>query len=438
VPNNDFVGKKIAIVGLGKTGIACFNYLSPIAKVFCYDDSYDGLQRFANNFPQASILDLSDQYWANLDYIVVSPGVALSWPSKHPILCLAQKHDISIISDVEILFSNNKQAKFIAITGTNGKSTTTALLAWALKSCGFIAVGNIGKPCLQTPKAEGFVLELSSFQLDLLTNFRPQWAAITNITPDHLDRYPSMQDYINSKLSIAKNMTKADYLLLNIDDTILSKAAKIITHTNVITISLESCDALFYYDGAKIIEHGKEASICLPRTLINPYNILVVYALLRSMGFESSWIQQAIADFPGLDHRLQLVRKIANISIYNDSKATNAVATGNALQVLDNVFWLAGGIPKEGGIAPLLPLAGKIKKAYFFGQAKWQFAKTAIGIDFVLCDNLQQAVALSFDDAQNFASQCNILLSPACSSFDQFKNFEERGEVFINLINQLS
>jgi UDP-N-acetylmuramoylalanine--D-glutamate ligase len=250
-----------------------------------------------------------------------------------------------------------------------------------------------------------------------------------------------MQDYIASKFSIAKNMDLSDYLVINIDDNFLNSARHNFSHTNVITISTKSKDADIYYFDGKIcdVEMKQFLDFSAPKTLQgehNIYNALIAYAISTKLGVDPQQAVLRLQSFQGLKHRNQFVGEKDLISFYNDSKATNAQATSNALKAFDNIFWLAGGLAKAGGISSILHLMGNVEKAYFFGQAAKDFAQQAQVSSFV-CETMQEAFVQCYNDARNFGLPCNVLLSPACASFDQYKNFEERGEEFIKLVKKV-
>jgi UDP-N-acetylmuramoylalanine--D-glutamate ligase len=438
----NILNKKFGIFGLGITGEACFKYLQDRGSIaICFDEKPSSREYFAQNFSAQYLVDLNNDAWQKLDYIIASPGVALRYPLKHKLAQIADEYGIELICDVDILFAQRKDSKFIGITGTNGKSTTCSLLQHLLSEEGFLLGGNIGKACLSLESSPGYVIELSSYQLDLLKDFKPNFASITNITPDHLDRYPSMQEYTASKFGIAKNMDLSDHLIINLDDEILKSARDNFANTNLVTISLKSADAEIFYRNGAIVDtlNNQTHSFTLPKTLQgehNLYNILVAYAIATKLGLKGETILQKITSFPGIKHRMEFVESKGAISFYNDSKATNAEATSNALKALDNIFWLAGGIPKEGGIVSIAALMSRVKKAYFFGQAAAQFA-SQVEVDSLVFDTLQQAFTHAFSDAQKLGANCNILLSPACASFDQYKNFEERGEEFIKMVKKI-
>ena len=445
----NLLNKKIGIYGLGKTGVACFERLAASSQiVVCCDDSTAAQASFAVKYGQKYISKLNNGIWQTLDYIIASPGIPLQYPCFHEIFKISISRQIPIISDIEVLCCLMFESCFIGITGTNGKSTTTELLGHILAESGFLAGGNNGTPCLSMPKASGYVLEISSFQLDLLRNFKPKVAAITNITPDHLDRYPSMNDYSKSKISIAKNMDLQDSLVINIDDAVLNSLQHELEGTRLITVTLErSAKADICYEAGRVLDliTGQSYALTPPKSLCarhNLYNILIAYAVSINLKLPPEYIVQKIESFPGIAHRLEFLGVYKSISFYNDSKATNADAAKQALGALgdlSNIFWLAGGVPKDGGINSLTEVFGVIKKAYFFGQARFEFLDiaTEYGLKACVFEDLANAFAQAFSDAMEYNQDCSILLSPACASFDQFKNFEERGMAFNNLVNQI-
>jgi UDP-N-acetylmuramoylalanine--D-glutamate ligase len=441
-----FKNKKIGIYGLGKTGVACFEYfVQSSADLICYDDSREAVNSFAKKYGVGHIAPLDDGIWQTLDYIIASPGIPLQYPLQHELFRIAAICQTPIISDIEVLCHSAQEASFIGITGTNGKSTTTELLGHILAESGFIVGGNIGVPCLSMPKSSGYILEISSYQLDLLKNFKPKVAAITNITPDHLDRYPSMKEYSKSKVSIAKNMDQNDSLVINIDDAILNNLQYDFEATRLIKISLaRDNNADIYYDQGEIVDliNAKSYAFRQPESLPskhNLYNILIAYAVSISFKLPAEYIIEKIQSFSGIAHRLQFLGTYKHIGFYNDSKATNAEAAKQALSAFNDIFWLAGGIPKAGGINSIAHTFAAIQKAYFFGQARFEFLDFALkqGLRASIFENLEDAFAQAFSDAIEYNKNCNILLSPACSSFDQFKNFEERGIAFSNLVKQV-
>ncbi|MCC8419016.1 MAG: UDP-N-acetylmuramoyl-L-alanine--D-glutamate ligase [Rickettsia endosymbiont of Glossina mortisans submortisans] len=438
---NSHTKQKIGIFGLGKTGISVYEELQGKCDVIVYDDLKANRDIFEELYTNNSIAALSDSRWQNLDKIVLSPGI----PLTHKIVGIAKNFNIPIISDVDLLFEKSKNLNFIAVTGTNGKSTTTVLISHILNGNGldYPVAGNIGVPALQAKASkDGYILELSSFQLDLVKTFTAKIAVLLNITPDHLDRHQDMTGYIAAKSKIFDRMDKDSYAVINIDNDYCREI--------FITLQQEQRIKLIPFSVTKILENGisvvddkvKDNDISYKLSFNknlqgthNYENIAASYAVAKIIGVESKKILESISSFQSLPHRMQYIGSINNISFYNDSKATNAISAVQSIKALDNIYWLAGGIPKEGGIEEIKPYFSKIKKAYFYGQAKEIFANTAKNIvDFVICDNLEQAFDLAYKDAAGDNAEVkNILLAPSCSSYDQFKNFEERGELFMKL-----
>lgn len=292
------------------------------------------------------------------------------------------------------------------------------------------------------------MLELSSCQLDLVKTFAAKVAVLLNITPDHLDRHENMEGYSAAKFKIFDRMNQDSYGIINIDNKYC--------HEVFVKLQQERRIKLIPFSVTKILEKG----ISLVNNIIidnfweninfkllfnkslqgvhNSENIAASYAVARIIGLKTAQILESISNFQGLPHRMQCLGSIDAINFYNDSKATNAIAAVQSIKALDNIYWIAGGIAKEGGIEEIKHVFSKIKKAYFYGQAKEMFANTAKDvIDFVICDDLKQTFDLAYEDALNDNENIkNILLAPCCSSYDQFKNFEERGDVFVKLCNE--
>ncbi|MFP3018055.1 MAG: UDP-N-acetylmuramoyl-L-alanine--D-glutamate ligase [Candidatus Tisiphia sp.] len=486
--------KNIGIVGLGKTGIAAWEVLNKVAKVICYDQAKSSRDAFTKIYGSDSLVSLSDLQWQNLDKILLSPGIPLS----HDIVTMANSYNIPITSDIDLLFEEVRlreaeAANFIGITGTNGKSTTTALTGHILQSCGFDyqVGGNIGFPVLAMRlDSKGYVLELSSFQLDLLNSFKAKIVVLLNITQDHLDRHNNMQGYIAAKKKIFDRMDKDSFAIISVDHEITKNIFLELqkeNRTNVVPIStyeilnkgISICNNIIYDNIFEPITINLHNNNYL-QGIHNQENIAASYAACRIIGARSEQIIAAIGLFKGLPHRMQYVgtiysndlengdnkqgmsglgvhevreyantpqvfaktnsskqKSIQGISFYNDSKATNGIAASKSISSLDNIYWLAGGIAKEGGITELEPWFYKIRKAYLFGQDKDLFASFLNGkVDYQICQDLTEAFNSAFRDAmEDMGGIKNILLAPACASYDQFKNFEERGELFIKLYN---
>lgn len=420
--------KKIGIFGLGKTGISAYEYLKQDNKVICYDDNEHNRKEFEGKFGTDALENIDDTAWTCLDYILLSPGVPLHFPVPHDIVKLAQANNIPLISDIELLYQANRGAKYIAITGTNGKSTTTALMGHILGDSYAIG-GNIGVPVLDLPRSEGYVLELSSYQLDLLESFHANIAVLLNITPDHIDRHGSLENYIEAKKRIWSNMGPKDHLIIGVDNDITRRLYEEIKGKvpfALVPISIKDEVGDLPFNPYLLGDHNRE-------------NMLAAIAAAKIIGLPVASIKAKIADFVGLKHRMQFVRHYQNIDFYNDSKATNAEAASKSIAALDNVYWLAGGVPKEGGIESLSPLFSRIKKAYLFGEAKEQFARVLEGkVQYEITEDMEGAILLAYRDALASGVKANILLAPACASFDQFKNFEHRGDEFIRIVSDLT
>ncbi|MCF8462643.1 MAG: UDP-N-acetylmuramoyl-L-alanine--D-glutamate ligase [Rickettsiaceae bacterium] len=434
------------VVGLGKTGIAAYNFLEKLGKkVICHDDNTNSLQEFVANFTDSNLRDLKDPSWRNLDAIVVSPGVPLKWPHPHPIVNFAAQYNIPIISDIDLYYQHNSSKDYIAITGTNGKSTCTALSSYIFQSNGsdYIVCGNIGDAiCNQSFDHQGYILELSSFQLESTQKLKPSVALCLDITEDHLDRYKNFDDYAAAKERIFSYLLSSSHAILSIDTKATLNIFNKITLPNKIAISTNIIqDGVITAIDDKLIDNYFDHKIyTLPynRNLAgehNKQNITACYAIARAKNVAANQIIKAIASYKGLPHRLQYIASSGNIEFYNDSKATNNNSTQKALSSFSNIYWLAGGIAKSQNFEELEHLLGNIEKAYFFGRDKLLFANHFKDkLNYTLCENLQEAFELAYKEANIVKKQCTILLSPAAASLDQFKNFEERGQLFVNLV----
>ncbi|WPY01238.1 UDP-N-acetylmuramoylalanine--D-glutamate ligase [Candidatus Trichorickettsia mobilis] len=452
-------GKKIGIFGLNRTGIAAYSALTSFAtQIICYDDNYNNCQKFQTIYPEAKIVDLTNPKWTQLDKILLSPGIPLS----HPLIKIAEANKITITSDIDLLFEEYHKADFIAVTGTNGKSTTTALIAHILQFAGidYPAGGNLGNAALSLPSNKtGYVLELSSFQLELINNFRAKIAILLNITPDHLDRHLTMDNYINAKQKILLPSATDSlcYRIIGVDNIITKNIYAQFKQRPQSLVKIIPVSAMEQLpDGITVLENtiydniGDESVVIeLPyvkslQGAHNRENIAASYAACCLVKVKPEQIVQALSSFSGLPHRMQYVGSISNIEVYNDSKATNAEAAIKSISTLDNIYWLAGGIAKSGGIEAIKPWFNRINKAYLFGQDKELFAQTLAGtaVNVHICKDLEEAVDSAFRDALEACStldnkkRMNILLAPAASSYDQFLNFEQRGEMFVKFCIQ--
>lgn len=438
--------KKIGVFGLSVTGMAAYAAICDIvSEILVWDDKAANREEFALKFGDSSLLAISNIRWQSLDQIILSPGI----PLTHEIRKIANQHEIEITSDIDVLFRECNTAKFIGITGTNGKSTTTELIYHILKNSDydFAIGGNIGIPALALPTdKKGYVLELSSFQLDLTKTFRASLAILLNITSDHLDRYKTIEQYSQAKEKILNLLSPDGFGIVGVDNHITEVIFKKFSENNPNIIPISSTQIVakgVSVIGNKIHDNVYESVIFdLPENKSlqgdhNKENIAASIAVCRILGMQYQKILDSIKSFKGLPHRAEYIGNHRNVNFYNDSKATNAEAASKSISFLDNIYWLAGGIAKEGGIQDLSSLFNKIKKAYLFGQGKNQFAESLEGkVQFKLYDNLNDAFAEACLDAlNNEATIKNVLLAPAAASTDQFKNFEHRGETFKQLYN---
>lgn len=416
-------GKNVGIFGLARTGIATYESLHGIAKLFCWDDKEQNRKNFAAVYGFDDLHNINSEAWKSLDYIVLSPGVPLYFPKPHPVVQMANLHKIPIVSDIELLYRVKKDVKYVGVTGTNGKSTTTSLIAHIMGN-GFAACGNIGISPLGIAAKNGYALELSSYQLDLLSSLKLNVAVLLNITPDHLDRHNTMESYIEAKKRIWRNMAEGDVLVIGVDNDITARIYEEIKGRvpfEIMPISIRDKIDGLPHNQSLLGRHNLE-------------NVVASYSAAKALGKSHEEIMKRMATFVGLPHRMQFICSKGNVSFYNDSKATNAEAASKSLEALENIYWLAGGQSKEGGISSLTPLFGRVKKAYLFGQAREEFARTLDGkVENVLRGTMAECFALALDDAVSSGVEANILLAPACASFDQFQSFEHRGDEFIRM-----
>lgn len=424
------------VLGLGISGLGTVNFLAKRRyKFIAWDDLIkpENLLKKVKCLSQQNLLAPESKLWESIDILVVSPGIANL--DKHPIINkLGAK--AKIMCDVELFYSHFPKHKYIAVTGTNGKSSTTKLIEHILKKSGIKAqaCGNIGTPILSVnpEKNSVIVVEISSYQLDLIDKFKPNVAVITNVTPDHIERHHSFEGYFQAKQRIFKNQLSDEALILNVDDAVLNDLYKKLSTSGI---------------KPRIVPvSAKNSEIALPenknlRGQHNAENIVCAYAAVVSMQPSkgaSIEIKKAIKTYPGLKHRMQVLKECDGIEFINDSKATNADSTEKALNALTGeIYWLGGGLAKTGGIHSIKPALKKIKAAFLFGKAKKEFSKTfqELQIPHFQFETMEEAFEAAVKAARKSSTKRKIiLLSPACASFDQWKSFEERGDYFIKLV----
>ncbi|MBL8788956.1 MAG: UDP-N-acetylmuramoyl-L-alanine--D-glutamate ligase [Rhizobiales bacterium] len=450
-----FKGKRVAMFGLARSGISCARALTlGGAEVFAWDDSDPAVEKARAEGLQVTNLHTVD--FRTLSALVLSPGVPLTHPEPHWTVVKARAAGIEVIGDTEV-FARAMQgtgARMVAITGTNGKSTTTALIGHVLKEAGLdVDVGgNIGQAVFnlrQPARDRIYVLELSSFQIDLMPGLSPDVGILTNLTPDHLDRHGDMQHYADVKARMFAKQRDGQTALVGVDDEWCAEiAGRIHGGPDVRRVSVvRSLDnGISAHDGIlrDMRDGGVSATLDLRdmpalRGRHNWQNACMAYGAARAMDVDARLIAEAMRSFPGLAHRMQEIGRAGAVAFVNDSKATNADAAEKALATYADIFWIAGGIAKSGGIEPLAPYFPRIRKAYLIGVAAVDFAATLAGkVEFEICETLPRAVqAAHRDAAASAAADPVVLLSPACASFDQYKNFEVRGDAFAEIVSRL-
>lgn len=458
----DVKRKNVGVFGLGVSGIAtCEALVASGASVFAFDENRVARDKVADTEYRCE--HPKNWPWKDMQAVVVSPGVPLTHPKPHAIVRKARLEKVPVIGDTELfaralnVLDDRARPRVIGVTGSNGKSTTTALIGHILKQAGEDAFvgGNIGEAVLSLPEFSNnsiYVLELSSFQLDLTHNMRLNAAVFLNLSPDHIERHGSVEGYLTSKKRIFLNQTEKDLAVIGVDDDYAqSVCTELMARGGVEVRPVSSGSALGR--GVYALEEklycnldGKTAmagELSGARSLRGPHNhqnIAAAVAACAHFGVDPALAIKAAHRFEGLPHRLEEVGRNGKVLYINDSKATNADATARALGAFDEIFWIAGGKPKEGGVASLREMMGRVKNVYLIGEAAEMFEEQLRGaVNCVMCGDLEKAVAAaSADAARSESSAPVVLLSPACASYDQFKNFEARGNAFREFVSVLA
>jgi UDP-N-acetylmuramoylalanine--D-glutamate ligase len=463
IPVATFAGRKVAVFGLGGSGLVSAQALiAGGADVVAFDDNADSLNKAeAAGIP---VGDLRALDWSNLAALLLAPGVPLTHPQPHWSVELAHKAAIPVIGDIELFCRERRRlaaaAPFVAITGTNGKSTTTALAAHLAASAGMDAQlgGNIGTAILslEPPQVSDItptrvhVIECSSYQIDLAPSLDPSIGILINLSEDHLDRHGTMTHYADVKARLVIGVAERGTAIVGVDDEWCRAIADRLAHSgkHVVRISVRGALADgIYAEGSHIVRAiaGKATQIAdltgigSLRGLHNAQNAACASAAALALGLPAEAIQAGLRSFPGLAHRMEEVGREGKVLFVNDSKATNADSAAQALVCFDDIFWIAGGKPKTGGIESLRGFFPRIRKAYLIGEAADEFAAT-LGDDVrhEITGTLDKAVTLAARDAAlSKTQQPVVLLSPACASFDQYRNFEVRGDAFRELVQAL-
>ena len=466
IASRAFANRTVAVFGLARTGLGAVRSLvAGGTRVIAWDDN--STARDLGGQEGAEIMPWREWPWESIAALVLSPGVPLTHPVPHGVVVHANQAKVPVIGDVELFAREIRpdanapgKAPVIAITGTNGKSTTTALVGHILKACGFDAQigGNIGNSVLELapPGAKTiYVLEMSSFQIDLAPGLKPDVSLLSNLSVDHIDRHGTMENYAAIKARMLAQTAADGQLVIGVHDdhssaifTQLSAAAKARNSAaaNPVSVGKVLGRGIFVVDGALYDALSGRANKVMDMAdaqrlpgAHNWQNAALAYGAVKPFVSDTRQIIAAIASFPGLAHRMEDVGHIGNVSFINDSKATNADATARALATYPDIFWIAGGKAKDGGIESLAAYFPRVRKAYLIGDAAAVFARTLDGkASYEVSGTLDKAVEAAARDAvASSAPAPVVLLSPACASYDQFKDFEHRGDTFRDAVARL-
>ncbi len=432
-PSDLFAGRRYAVLGLGRNGAVAARALARMgAEVTAWDDGETARAALADPVAGVRVAPISSM--DGLDALVLSPGIPHRLPVPHPVAALALAADVPVLSDAELLFEAvrgaGSRARFAGITGTNGKSTTTTLLAHLLAEAHIpvAAGGNLGPAALSLPLLgdDGvYVLEMSSYMLERLSTLRFDAAALLNLAPDHLDRHGDLEAYGAVKLRIFDRQVEGDLAVLGLDDAWSSEQQEHLQDGAAVLVTISGEDGL------------PAPAPALPGPH-NAQNARAAIAMARHLGVPETAIAPALASFPGLAHRQRRIAAIDGIDFIDDSKATNADAAARALGCYDRLVWIAGGVAKSGGIEALAPHFPRVAEALLIGRDASLLASTLSrhGIPHRIVGTLEAAVPAAFEAARAQAAPV-VLLSPACASFDQFSDFEVRGRAFGALVQAL-
>ena len=461
IPVCGFKGKTVAVFGLARTGLTAAQALvAGGAQVAVWDERQQG--REAAQALGLPVVDLSTADWSQFAALMLSPGVPLTNPKPHWIVEKAQAAGVEILGDIELfartvnVATEHRRPKVVAITGTNGKSTTTSLIGHICAMAGRDTRigGNIGVGVLDLEDMHGgavFVLELSSYQLDLTSSLKPDVSVLLNLSPDHLERHGGMEGYVTAKRRILLNQGKGDTAVIGVDDPWGQRICTEVTAANRRTIVPISASksigrGVYVIQGVLYDATGERAvavaDLMLAKSLPgrhNWQNAAAAYAAVRGLGISVEEASEGLLSFPGLAHRMETVGHVDRVRFVNDSKATNTDAARQAMSSYPKFYWIAGGQPKTGGIEDLADLFPRIEKAYLIGEGAQAFGRTLKGkANAVQCGTMEVAVVQAFADAAASGEDAVVLLSPASASFDQFADFEARGEAFREAVHSLT
>jgi UDP-N-acetylmuramoylalanine--D-glutamate ligase len=443
----------VAVFGLGKSGLSL---LRAFKKAHIHVLAWDDQEETRNQAHELGydLVPYEKWDWKNLKSLYLSPGIPHHLPTPHAVAQQAKEHNVPILCDIDLLMRSCPEATYFGITGTNGKSTTTSLVGHLLKDAGKIVEvgGNIGVPVLDLKalsKDENYVLELSSYHLERIEALKLDYVGLVNITPDHLERHGGMDGYVEAKKR-AFNSMASKLAVIGIDEKASSLLYNRLLAEKKFPLVPISCQdsvlkGVYVRDGLLVDSFWEKREVILDLTKLsylrgvhNWQNAAVAYALCRAAGCRVEDLMQGLSSFKGLAHRLEVLGEIEGVQFVNDSKATNVDAAGKALACFDNIYWILGGRAKDDSLDALEVFYPKVKHAYLIGEAQEAFARTLKGrVPFKKCGTLENAIEQAYKESSQTSDKGVVLLSPACTSFDQFKNFEERGEKFRELFYAL-
>jgi UDP-N-acetylmuramoylalanine--D-glutamate ligase len=443
-------GSKVTVVGLGVTGRALVPFLTAHGAKVTVSDSRQAhelpseVERIAPYAPRLDLGGHSECVFTTADLIIISPGVPLTIPS----LVAARERGIPILGELELAFRHLKKP-MVAITGSNGKSTTVELTAHLLRSGGISAyvAGNIGKPLVQYvmegQQEQVVVVEASSFQLETVDTFRPEWGIFLNVSPDHLDRYPDLEAYATAKAALFGKQRSEDMAILNLDDDLVSHFSRQIKSRLRFFSRTKTVDRGAFVQGGAIVlaENGDRDKVFLRNVHLkrrhNLENVMAALLVAHDLGVSVENMEKGLDTFTALPHRMQFVTRIKGVDYYDDSKGTNVGAVVEALRGLDQpVVLILGGRDKNSDFRILnQPIKEKARAVIILGEAKEAIHRAVTGVaPTYLVHDLKEAVRTSCELAQEGDA---VLLSPACASFDMFQNYAHRGRVFQELVREL-
>tara|TARA_B100000989_G_scaffold163275_2_gene121982 strand:- start:6240 stop:7610 length:1371 start_codon:yes stop_codon:yes gene_type:complete len=441
--------KSIYIFGLGISGLSLAKKLKNICtQLYCWDDSNKVRRkaiRLGLNLKKLLDVDLN-----NIDFVILSPGIS----KEYNRVFLNKKKRVNIVSDIEFLRFISERIKLIGVTGTNGKSTTTKMLEHSLEHLNVKIAGNIGTPFsdlkLSSKKENLLIIETSSYQLERIHKLNFKIAILLNISSDHLERHKTIENYILAKLNIFKNQSKTDYALISADDKYCRNISsdfrqKFESKLILFSIKTKPKKGIYLQDNGDILEitnNVHDEIVKLPKKDLKIYgehnyqNLLATYIVHKLLKSKTKLFVEKCKTFLGLEHRLERLGKFKNIIIFNDSKSTNLNSSVGALECLENIFWIAGGLSKKEEFSGVEKHLTNVKKVFLFGKDKLKLLTYFDNREAYTFSNLNLAFDYAFELALKNTGTVNLLLSPACASFDQFRNFEERGKKFKSLVKK--